>query len=172
MSFFNEVAIYFRGMSWLVALLMVLGFVLILIELFQNGFGIFGVIGAVVIALGIVLRVSVGDGVIFAQIFISVFIESIAVLIAFLVLLKTGKAGWLRRSPIVESTESHTENEQIGEYGTALTDIAPIGVANIEGEVKDVVTESFNIAQGENLKVSHTENDGDNNNKIVVEKID
>ena len=42
----------------------------------------------------------------------------------------------------------------------------------IEGEVKDVVTESFNIAQGENLKVSHTEDDNSNNNKIVVEKID
>ena len=74
MSFFTEVAILFQGMSWIVWLALILGYVFILIEFFQPGFGIFGVIGVAIIALGIVLRVSVGDGNIFAQIFCILFI--------------------------------------------------------------------------------------------------
>ncbi len=179
MSFFTEIAIYFQGMSWIVALLMVLGFVLILIELFQPGFWIFGIVGGAVIVLGTVLRVSVGDGNIYAQIFLSLFIESMAVLIAFLVLAKTAKSGWQRRSPLRETNkESSEENELVGKYGTALTDVNPIGVANVEGEVLDVVTESFNISEGESLRVAHIEDDGsdgNNNNNVVsvvVEKCD
>ncbi|MBQ8178762.1 MAG: hypothetical protein IJ033_06205 [Clostridia bacterium] len=168
MSFFTEVAIYFQGMSWIVALLMVLGFIFILIELFQPGFGIFGIVGAAIIALSIVLRVSVGDGNIYAQIFLTLFIESVATLIAFLVLAKTAKNGWVRRSPLPDTAKSEVAPESVGKYGTALTDVNPIGVANVEGEVVDVVSESFNIAKGENLKVAHTADDG----TIVVEKAD
>ena len=103
MSFFTEIAILFQGMSWIVWLALILGYVFILIEFFQPGFGIFGVIGVAIIALGIVLRVSVGDGNIFAQIFCILFIESVLTLIAFLVLAKTAKNGWVRRSPLVEN---------------------------------------------------------------------
>ncbi len=111
MSFFTEVAIFFQGTSLIVWLTLILGYVFILIEMFQPGFGIFSVVGGAIIALGTVLRCVKGDGNVFAQIFIIIFIESIAVLIAFFVLLKTSKRGWLNRSPLVESKKEEKIEE-------------------------------------------------------------
>jgi membrane-bound ClpP family serine protease len=111
MSLFNEIAIFFQGMSWIVGLLLLLGYVFIVIELFQPGFGIFGIIGCAIIALGTVLRVSVGDGNIYAQIFIIIFMESIGVLVAFIALLMTSKNGWVKRSPFPESKQEKAEEK-------------------------------------------------------------
>ncbi len=109
MDFFNEIAIFFQGTSLIVWLTLVLGFIFIVIEMFQPGFGIFGVVGAAIIALGTVLRCTKGDGNVLAQIFIIVFMESIAGLIAFIVLISTSKNGWLKRSPLVEKQERKEE---------------------------------------------------------------
>ena len=171
MSFFTEIAILFQGMSWIVWLTLVLGYVFILIELFQPGFGVFGTVGAAIIALGIVLRVSEGDGNIFAQIFIIVFMVSVATLIAFLALALTAKKGWVMRSPITESATQEVSTQEIdvnsfkGKYGVALTDLTPIGTANLEGEVVDVASEGFYIDKGENVFVTRIE-DG----KIKVDR--
>lgn len=99
-------------MSWIVALLLVLGYVFLVIELFQPGFGIFGIVGSAIIVLATIVRASVGDGNIFAQIFITVFIESVAVLIAFLVLAGTAKKGWVKRSPLPETVKNSTKDEE------------------------------------------------------------
>ncbi|MBO7177788.1 MAG: hypothetical protein J6V69_01665 [Clostridia bacterium] len=171
MSFFTEIAILFQGMSWIVWLTLVLGYVFILIELFQPGFGVFGTVGAAIIALGIVLRVSEGDGNIFAQIFIIVFMVSVATLIAFIALALTAKKGWVMRSPLAESATQEVSTQEIdvnsfkGKYGVALTDLTPIGTANLEGEVVDVASEGFYIDKGENVFVTRIE-DG----KIKVDR--
>ena len=109
MTFFNEIAIFFQGMIWIVGLLLLLGYVFIVIGLFQPGFGIFGIIGCAIIALATVLRVSEGTGNIYAQIFIIVFMESIGVLIAFIALAMTAKNGWVRRSPFPENKKEKAE---------------------------------------------------------------
>ena len=158
-------------MSWIVWLTLVLGYVFILIELFQPGFGVFGTVGAAIIALGIVLRVSEGDGNIFAQIFIIVFMVSVATLIAFIALALTAKKGWVMRSPLAESATQEVSTQEIdvnsfkGKYGVALTDLTPIGTANLEGEVVDVASEGFYIDKGENVFVTRIE-DG----KIKVDR--
>lgn len=166
MSFFTEVAILFQGMSWIVWLALLLGYAFIVIELFQPGFGIFGVVGGALVVLGIVLRVSVGDGNIFAQIFIIIFMISVLTLIAFLVLALTAKNGWVKRSPLVENntavdTERSPGTEDYsalkGCYGVALTDLRPIGRANIEGIVVDVISEGFYVDKGETLVVTRIE---------------
>ncbi len=105
MDFLNEIAIFFQGTNLIVWLTLILGLIFIIIEMFQPGFGIFGVIGAAIIVLGTVLRCTKGDGNVLAQIFIIVFMESIAGLIAFFVLILTSKRGWLKRSPLVEKKE-------------------------------------------------------------------
>ncbi|MBO5774113.1 MAG: hypothetical protein J6R44_04690 [Clostridia bacterium] len=150
---------------------LVLGYVFILIELFQPGFGVFGTVGAAIIALGIVLRVSEGDGNIFAQIFIIVFMVSVATLIAFIALALTAKKGWVMRSPLAESATQEVSTQEIdvnsfkGKYGVALTDLTPIGTANLEGEVVEVASEGFYIDKGENVFVTRIE-DG----KIKVDR--
>ena len=110
MSFFNEIATLFTGMSWVVALALILGCVFIVIEIFNTGFGVFGFVGAGLVVIGTVLRVLVGDGNIFAQIFLILFMESIGALIAFFVLVTTAKKGWVARSPLNESVlKAHAE---------------------------------------------------------------
>ncbi|MBO7156321.1 MAG: hypothetical protein J6V83_02845 [Clostridia bacterium] len=116
MSFFNEVATLFTGMSWVVALALLLGFVFIVIEIFNTGFGVFGFVGAGLVIIGTVLRVLVGDGNLYAQIFLIIFMESIGALIAFFILVTTAKKGWVARSPLIESVmKAHAEecNEEV-----------------------------------------------------------
>ena len=162
MSFINELGILFTGMTAPVVLALVLGYVFIVIEIFQPGFGIFGVIGGILVALGVVLRVIEGDGNVYAQIFTLLFIETLGVFIAFMVLALTAKKGWLNRSPLVETgtavgaersegTPDYRELE--GKFGIALTDLRPIGRANIEGIVVDVVSDGFFIKKGEGIRV-------------------
>ena len=148
MSFFTEVAILFQGMSWIVWLALILGYVFILIEFFQPGFGIFGVIGVAIIALGIVLRVSVGDGNIFAQIFCILFLESVLTLIAFLVLAKTAKNGWVRRSPLVENAVVECAVTDEDQDANSSEDVL-VG----DGETMDAVS-----TENEEVKADNAEN--------------
>lgn len=166
MTFFTEIAILFQGMSWIVWLALLLGYVFIVIELFQPGFGIFGIVGGALVVLGIVLRVSVGDGNLYAQIFIILFIMSVLTMVAFLALALTAKNGWVKRSPLVESGTAVDVNHSAGtedysalkdKYGVALTDLKPIGRANVEGVVVDVVSEGFYIDKGEHVVVTRIE---------------
>ena len=103
MSFINELGILFTGMTAPVVLALVLGYIFIVIEIFQPGFGIFGIIGGILVILGVVLRVIAGDGNPYAQIFTLLFLETLGVFIAFMVLALTAKKGWLNRSPLIET---------------------------------------------------------------------
>ncbi len=163
MSFINELGILFSGMTAPVVLALVLGYVLIVIEIFQPGFGIFGIVGGILVVLGIVLRVIVGDGNIYAQIFTLLFLETLGVFIAFMVLALTVKKGWLDHSPLVEtgtavaverSDGTPDRRDLGGKSGVALTDLRPVGKADIDGVVLDVVSEGgFYIKQGEKVRV-------------------
>ena len=67
MAFFTEIGILFTGMTVPALIALILGFVFVVIEIFQPGFGIFGIVGGILITLGIVLRALVGDGNVFAR---------------------------------------------------------------------------------------------------------
>lgn len=162
MSFINELGILFTGMTAPVVLALVLGYIFIVIEIFQPGFGIFGIIGGILVILGVVLRVIAGDGNPYAQIFTLLFLETLGVFIAFMVLALTAKKGWLNRSPLIEtgtavgierSDGTPDYHELEGKIGIALTDLRPIGRANIEGVVVDVVSDGFFIKKGEGVRV-------------------
>ena len=163
MSFFNELEILFTGMTIPVVLALVLGYIFLVVELFKTGLKIFGVVGAALVALGAGLRVAEGDGNPFAQIFTLLFIETLAVFVAFTVLILTVKKGWLLHTPGSESVDEQTEDksEQIvrqGGIGVALTDISPSGRANVGGIVVDVTSDGFYIKRGEGIRVVKTEN--------------
>ena len=75
------------------------------------------------------------------------------------------------RSPLAESATQEVSTQEIdvnsfkGKYGVALTDLTPIGTANLEGEVVEVASEGFYIDKGENVFVTRIE-DG----KIKVDR--
>ncbi len=162
MAFFTEIGILFTGMTVPALIALILGFVFVVIEIFQPGFGIFGIVGGILITLGIVLRALVGDGNVFAQVFLLIFFEAVGILIAFLVLILTAKKGWLNRSPLVESgtavavtrSEGTADySDLIGSTGVATTDLKPVGKALIGDKTVEVVSDGFYIGKGENVKV-------------------
>lgn len=162
MAFFTEIGLLFTGMTVPALIALILGFVFVVIEIFQPGFGIFGIVGGILIVLGIVLRALVGDGNVFAQVFLLIFFEAVGILIAFLVLILTAKRGWLNRSPLVESgtavSTAHSEGTAdysglVGETGIAVTDLKPVGKAQIGDRTVEVVSDGFYISKGEAVKV-------------------
>lgn len=164
--FFHEIAVLFRGMPVQSIICLILGFIFIVIEIFQPGFGVFGVLGGILTIVGIILRVIVGDGNVLAQVFIILFFDVIFIVIAFVIMIVTSKKGWLNRSPLVESGTAvgiafseGTENyaHLIGKMGVAITDLRPIGKANVDGLVYDVDADGFYIRKGEGIKIIATE---------------
>ena len=174
MSFFQEVALTFTGMPLLAVIALILGIIFIILEIFVPGFRVFGVIGAILSIAGIVIRVLVNDGSPFIQIFLLVFIISIIILTAFLILVKTGKKGWLERSPLInkkaekevdELGETINYDNLVGKLGVALSNIEPEGKASIDGINYQVVSEGFYIKQGEGIAVISVEGE-----KIFIER--
>jgi len=176
MNLFTEIAILFTGMTAPVIVCLVVGLIFVIIELFQPGFGIFGIIGGILLLAAIVLRVLVGDGNIVAQIFLMLFFMTIILLIAFVIMVAMSKKGWLTKTPFYqkqtavgidrsEGTEDYTH--LIGKDGVATTDLRPIGKAEIDGRIYDVSSDAFYLDRGEKIRVIAV--DG---LKIVVKKAD
>lgn len=166
MSFGQEFVTLFKNMPIASIICLIIGIVLIIIEIFQPGFGIFGILGGALSIVGIVLRVLVGDGNVFAQIFILLFFDVIIILIAFFAMLLTAKKGWLNRSPLIQNDtavdKDHSEGTAdysalVGMLGIAVTDLRPVGRANIDCEAYDVVADGFFIKKGEGIKVVSVE---------------
>ncbi len=170
MSFFNELGILFTGMTLPVVLALVLGYIFIVVELYRPGLKIFGVVGAALVVLAAGLRVTKGDGNPFAQIFAIIFIETLAVFVAFMILILTVKKGWMYHTPHEDSgalslSEAGEHVRLYGKLGVALTDLAPDGKVNIGGVVVEATTDGFYIKCGEGIRVVNVEG-----NSIGVER--
>ena len=151
-----------------IAILIIAGLVLMIIEIFQPGFGVFGIIGGILIIAGVALRITVDDGsnplVIF---FYLTFFIVIILVSAFLIMVKLSRRGWLSRVPFSEGANHDNYSELLGKSGTAATSLKPDGKAEIEGKTYNVVAEGFLIKHGEKINVISIEG-----NKIVVNKVD
>lgn len=177
MEFFTQFGLLFTNMPWYVAICIALGIVLLLIEVFEPGFGIFGISGIVLLVVSIVLRAVIRkpeDNPI-AQVFQMLLLFLIIGALLFILLAVATKRNWLRKTPLIQSGTAvredfsdGTENFSalVGKEGKAVTDLRPSGKAEIDGKVYDVVADNFFISVGENIKVNNVEG-----SKIGVEII-
>ena len=169
---FNEISLLFTGMTASalgnVALaFFVIGIVLIFIEEFMPGFGVFGILGLISSVVAIVLRALVGDAYnVVAQIFIMLFFQIAFAAVGFLVIVILSKTGLVNRSWMVQnatavSTEySHgTANYTylIGMQGVAATDLKPVGKGEFGGKIYDVDSGGPFITKGEYIRVESIE---------------
>jgi membrane-bound serine protease (ClpP class) len=154
-------------MTWPVMVCLIVGLVFVMIEIFQPGFGVFGTIGLLLLVLGIVLRAvfSQEEDNILAQIFIMLFFISIIIILAFIIMVKSSKMGWLSRTPLIEkstavssgiSEGTHDYTRLKDKIGIATTDMRPIGKIRIDDEILDAQAEGFYIKKGEGVKVIET----------------
>lgn len=164
MDFFIQIGLLFTNMTWPVIVCLIVGIVLVLIEIFQPGFGAFGTVGLLLLVLAIVLRsiFHQDEDNVLAQIFIMLFFLSIVIIVAFIIMVKSSKMGWLSRTPFIEkSTAISTDiSEGARDYsffkdkiGIAETSLRPTGKIKIDDIVEDAYAEGFFIKKGDAIKV-------------------
>ncbi len=162
----------FTQMTWLPALLLILGAVLLLVELFVPGFGFFGISGIISLIAGVVVRIVKGLN--FTQSLMLILMVLAFFGVASFLMVQSVKHGLLGRTGLFErkSTLDVNFNEAdrqtkklIGKSGKALSNLNLAGKAKIRGKIYDVVSQNSYIEKGSNIKVVKVED-----NSIIVRK--
>lgn len=168
----NDFTTLWTGMEILPAVFLSLGLVLVIIEMFNPGFGIFGALGGVLLVLGVVVRVMQSDPESkLAHLFMLTFIILLLLTIVFLIIVRLMKFGWISQSSLVnnEVTTSLSETADfsylVGHVGVSLTSLHPTGKAFINGNNYDVVTRGDFIESNVEVRVREVEGV-----RIVVER--
>jgi membrane-bound serine protease (ClpP class) len=150
--------------GWEEIILLGIGLIALGVEVFVlPGFGVAGILGVLLLGGAIVLTL-VGAAPTFTD-----FVQAGAVLGAALVITASVFIAWLRHLPnstrfsglFLKSSTGKDEGfvsapvrgDLVGKAGTALSDLRPAGVATIDGERLDVVTEGEFIGAGVGIKV-------------------
>lgn len=146
-------------------ILYVIGIVLLIIEMFMPGFGVFGVSGAISFIAGIVLRILSGGG--FLEILIIIAIALVFLILVMVCAVNSAKSGRLSKSafilnqnaiPVGQTAGTNDYAFLIGKTGIATTFLRPVGKAVIEEQTFEVISENSDIIeQGEKVKVSAVE---------------
>ena len=153
-------------LEWLIALAL-LGFVLICAEIFVPGM-VLGILGGLCLMGAVCISFSVfgTTGGIFA-------IASLLLLAAFLApaWIKLGPRTKIGRKLTLDSSEKSFQSASdlqrfAGKTGTTQSILRPSGIATIEGERVDVVSETGHIAAGKSVRVARIEGA-----RIVVEEV-
>ena len=145
------------------------GFMLMVIEIFHPGFGIFGIFGGILLIAGIVLMAKT---LLDAMVMLIVILALLGFMIA--IAIQSAYKGRLSKILVLNS-EQKKEAGDIGTEdlnyfldaeGEALTILRPAGTVNFKGVKLDVVTEGDFISKGERVKVIKVQG-----RRIVVRKI-
>lgn len=131
----------------------VLGVILILLEILViPGITVAGIAGSI-FAFGGVVAAFYYHGTMVGLFCLAVSIIVIA--ISWWILLKTGSSSWMSLSKTVEgrSSESMKERYSVGDSGTTVTRLNPIGKAEINGNLVEVTSFSGFVDEGEEIRV-------------------
>ena len=152
-----------------VLLLMLVGVVLLVIEMYVPGFGVPGISGIAALAIGFVLlKPTMAQG-------LALFAILAAILcVALSICLFSASRGRLSKSKLVlhdvavpeDAAENNDLNYFIGREGLAHTALRPAGIGEFDGVKLNVVSDGEFIAQGKPIRVLSV-----SGNRIVVGEI-
>ena len=94
----NEFIQLFTQMSPIAAICLIVGLILAIIEIFQPGIGIFGTLGAILLVVGVVIRMAAGGT--FQQLFYMVFCIVLILVATFLLMIRMARMGWLTKTAL------------------------------------------------------------------------
>ena len=168
MEFFRQYGLLFANMQWFVIVCLIVGLVLLFIEMFQPGFGVFGILGFVLLGASVILRAVFHEeeDEVLMQVFQLLLFEFVIVGGAFGLFMLANKKKWLKRTMFVQDeTAVNPEfsdgtadfSALIGKRGVASTDLRPSGKAVFDGTTYDVVAENFFIEKGIKIEVKSVE---------------
>ncbi|MDR2571119.1 MAG: hypothetical protein LBD23_12655 [Oscillospiraceae bacterium] len=150
-------------------ILFIVGVGLLIVEMFEPGFGFFGTFGIVsLIACIFVTADTVSHGLILTAIF---FVIILILLGIFLILVSKNKLPGrlvLKESETLEQGFSGTEDMAylMGKTGTVVTICRPVGNVDFDGVKLEVVTQGDFIEKGEEVEVVEIEG-----NRVVVKTL-
>ena len=162
----------FTEMHWIAILLLSIGFVFYIVEVFVPGFGFFGITGTIAIVAGVVFRIAQGLNLVQSLVLILMVLG--AFIIGFFIMIISAKYGVLGRSGLFEnrSTLSKDYNvperslrKLVGKSGKTISKLDLAGQAKINGKIYNVVSISSFIEPGKNIKVVEIKD-----NTIMVRK--
>lgn len=167
MTFWQEFALVFTEIGWVSAICLILGLIFIVIEIFQPGFGFFGATGAILVVIGIVVRIyNHGGGNPIIQLMILLTLSILIVLASFIIMVVSMRRGKLSRTGFVNNKTAvsvgHTLGTGdytflVGKEGVTTCALRPAGSVKIEGKVYDVVSNSVFIAKDCTVVVDYVE---------------
>ncbi len=152
---------YLGGVGVWPVVLVVLGIVLLIVEMFVPGFGIPGVAGAISSIAGIILWARTWEEALIVSACVIV-----VLLIALMVVVRSAQKGRLARSRFIlnESmrfgagyAEDFSEEKLLGQTGTALSELQPAGIGLFDGKRIDVVSDGEFIPRGSPIAILRLE---------------
>ena len=159
----------FETISIVSIVLFAVGIILLLIEMFIPGFGIFGGLGLLSLVLCIVFQAQT----LLEALILFLIIGAIVVVFVLIAVRSLGRGRLYRSSLVLKETEEkndgYVSNEDVsrfaGKTGTSLTPLRPAGMAEIDGERADVVTDGEFIPSGVKIEVFKI-----NGRRVIVRK--
>lgn len=158
----------FIELNWIPLLCVIAGLIFVIIEMNIPGFGVPGIIGIVLLAVGVVLT---ADTLLQALIMILIILAILGVALT-LVLRSVSRGELSRRLVLSDSLEEDVRfsagddlNYFIGSEGTAITVLRPSGTADFTGIRLDVVSEGEFIPKNSTVIITKIEG-----NRIVVKQ--
>ena len=162
----------FTEMSWVAALLLAIGMVFIIVEVFVPGFGFFGISGFLSLVAGIVVRIVQGLNI--AQALTLILMVIGFLLIAGIIMVISAQYGILGKTGLFETKSTFSSRydklpkelrKLIGRSGKAVTILNLAGKAKIRGKIYDVQSLYSQIEIGQHVKVVEIKD-----NTIMVRK--
>lgn len=159
----------FYSFEFYSAILFILGFILVIVEMFHPGFGAPGITGTILLILGII---SVARNL--YDVFILIILILAVLGIALTFVLYSATKGKLYKTLVLTDSLNKEQgfegtedlNFFLGKEGKAITILRPAGTADFDGVKLDVVSESEYIQKDTKVKVIKVEG-----RRIVVREI-
>lgn len=158
--FWQEFISLFTEMNIVPAMLLVLGIILCIIEMFVPGFGVFGITGGVCLVGGIVAKMLYGGTV--TQMFILIFLIFIFLLLGFGIATWSAKRGLISKTPLVLKETALPENyadidekllKLIGKKGITNSLLRPQGIIEVDGKFYDAISVDDYLEKGVEVEV-------------------
>lgn len=163
LTFWQEIGIAFSDIGIIPAILLILGTIFIIVEIFQPGFGFFGICGIILVLAGMAVRLFMSKrGSLIVQFFVMLICVSVVVCVALLIMLRSLKKGKLSRTGLVQTTLAVSEgitgvtedfSQLLGKVGVSTSVLRPSGNAVIDGKLYSVVSQSALIEKGKDIEV-------------------
>ena len=157
---YMEVLEIFTQMHWISALLLIVGLVLMIIEIFMSGFGVFGISSIISLTVGVVVRICQGLNLSqsLTLILLVVGVLSLAVMVMVWGAQHgiLGKTGLFERRTTLSKDYDKPDKELkrlVGRNGKTISKLDLGGKAKIRGKIYDVVSISNYIEPKTNIKV-------------------